>query len=104
MTATTLSVHVLDAVRGRPADGLDVAVTASGVLAESTTDADGRASFGHVPAGTSTVRFETGAWFAAQDRETFYPRVEICVTVTAGEHHHIAVLLSPFAYSTYRGS
>ncbi len=103
--STGLSVHVLDAVRGRPAAGLDVAVIASDVvLIEMTTDEDGRAAIGDVPAGTTTVRFETGAWFAAQDRDTFYPRVEISVSIAAGEQHHVALLLSPFAYSTYRGS
>ena len=103
--SATLSVHVLDSVFGRPAAGLGVTVIASDVvLLNTTTDEDGRAAIGVVPAGTATVRFETGPWFAAQDRDTFYPWVEVSATIAAGEHNHVALLLSPFAYSTYRGS
>jgi 5-hydroxyisourate hydrolase len=101
----TLSVHVLDAVSGRPAIALGVAVLVNDVvLIESATDKDGRSAMGDVPAGIATVRFDTGAWFTAQGRDTFYPQVEVCARITAGEHHHVALLLSPFAYSTYRGS
>lgn len=101
----TLSLHVLDAVHGRPASGLGLTVTgADAVLASTTTDADGRAPIGEIPEGTITVRFETGPWFDAQSRSTFYPYIEIAARVLAGEHHHVALLLSPFAYSTYRGS
>ena len=49
--------------------------------------------------------FGTGAWFAEQGRETFYPTVTLEFSVVDGTaHHHVPLLLSPFAFSTYRGS
>ena len=103
--STTLSTHVLDAALGHPAAGLDLALTLEdGGTTQARTDADGRASLGEVPAGVHRLTFATGPWFAGQERATFYPEVVIAFTVTAGEHHHVAVLLSPFAYTSYRGS
>ena len=56
-------------------------------------------------ARTYRLTFETGAYFAATRRASFYPRVEVTFAVTApAEHHHVPLLLSPFGYSTYRGS
>ncbi len=106
LAKTTLSTHVLDAALGRPAAGLHLRVTdAAGRTVSGKTDADGRAQVpGSVAAGVGSIVFETGAWFGAQERATFYPEIEIRFTVTTGEHHHVAVLLSPFAYTTYRGS
>ncbi|MGY1839925.1 MULTISPECIES: hydroxyisourate hydrolase [unclassified Modestobacter] len=103
---STVSTHVLDAVLGRPAAGLDVVLTLpDGSTTTGRTDADGRwRPDGDLPAGGHTVRFDTGAWFAAQQRATFHPEVTVAFTVTPGEHHHVALLLSPFAYTTYRGS
>ena len=55
--------------------------------------------------GTTRLRFETGAWFAAQGREGLWPEVVVTFTVEPGEsHYHVPLLLSPFGYSTYRGS
>lgn len=106
---TTLSTHVLDSVLGRPAAGMTVRVhRASQELDAGVTDADGRVRFA-VPleAGAHSLVFATGPWFAAQQRDTFYPEVTVVFTV-AGEpsdgHLHVPILLSPFAYSTYRGS
>ena len=49
--------------------------------------------------------FATGPWFAAQDRAAFYPEVVLTFEVREpAEHHHVPLLLAPFAYSTYRGS
>ena len=49
--------------------------------------------------------FATGPWFAEQGRETFYPSVTLEFSVVDGTaHHHVPLLLSPFAFSTYRGS
>lgn len=103
---TTFSTHVLDAALGRPAPGMAITLALpDGTTKSGSTDADGRAKVaGDLPAGVATVTFATGEWFAAQDRETFYPSVTIAFTVTEGEHHHVPLLLSPFAYSTYRGS
>ena len=56
-------------------------------------------------ARTYRLTFETGAYFASTGRRSFYPRVEVTFEVAApGEHHHVPLLLSPFGYSTYRGS
>jgi 5-hydroxyisourate hydrolase len=77
-------------------------------VATGTTDADGRvARLGpdDVPAGRWRIAFDTGAWSAAQGRATFYPEVVIVFEVEdPSAHHHVPLLLSPFGYSTYRGS
>lgn len=107
----SISTHVLDAVRGRPAEGLDLRLEREdGVLVGSgTTDADGRCpelTEGlELEAARYRMCFETGAWFARSGTETFYPRVEVVFEVSdPTAHHHVPLLLSPFAYSTYRGS
>jgi 5-hydroxyisourate hydrolase len=100
---TSFSTHVLDATLGRPA--VVTLTLPDGSSRTGETDADGRARVeGDLPPGTYDVTFRTGEWCARQGRETFYPTVTISFTVTAGEHHHVPLLLSPFAYSTYRGS
>lgn len=104
---TSLSTHVLDAVRGTPAAGVAVwLLRGDQRLTEALTDADGRVkelAAGLNP-GDYRLFFDTGSYFAAQGSETFYP--EVCVAFTVGEqpHLHVPLLLSPFAYSTYRGS
>ncbi|MFI7585617.1 hydroxyisourate hydrolase [Spongisporangium articulatum] len=98
---TSLSTHVLDAVTGTPARGMSVQLDGG---EQGVTDDDGRYRFDTPPApGPHRLSFATGDWFAAAGRECFYP--EVVITFTAGEgHHHVPLLLSPFAYSTYRGS
>ena len=104
----SVSTHVLDAVAGRPAAGIAVRLYAGDdLLAEGTTDDDGRCRLTEAAtaAGPHRLVFATGAWFADQGREAFYPEVVITFAVREpGEHHHVPVLLAPFAYSTYRGS
>ncbi|MEI4273570.1 hydroxyisourate hydrolase [Klenkia sp. LSe6-5] len=104
----SVSTHVLDAVAGRPAAGMVVQLFAGdALLAEGVTDADGRFRLADrdTDAGPHRVVFATGAWFAEQGRETFYPSVTLDFTVVDGAaHHHVPLLLSPFAFSTYRGS
>lgn len=103
----TLSTHVLDSTLGRPAAGVAVRLTRGAeIVVESVTDDDGRISaLGALPAGTYTLTFDTGGYFAATGQEGFYPEVAVTFTVTEpGQHHHVPLLLSPFAYSTYRGS
>ena len=76
-------------------------------VAEDVTDADGRVrELGALPAaGAYRITFATGAWFAATGQENFYPEVSIAFTVTdPAAHHHVPLLLAPYAYSTYRGS
>ncbi len=104
---THLSTHVLDAVSGRPAVGVAVTLTAAdGVaLASARTDADGRVAAladGLAP-GVYRLTFDTASYFAGTP--AFYPEVTITFEVTAGSpKYHVPLLLSPFAYSTYRGS
>jgi 5-hydroxyisourate hydrolase len=103
---TTLSTHVLDAVLGRPAEGMTVRAFHGGSQVDhGVTDADGRLRFA-VPLvpGEHSLVFATGPWFAERRRETFYPEVTVAFSVTEEEHLHVPILLSPFAYSTYRGS
>jgi 5-hydroxyisourate hydrolase len=103
----SLSTHVLDAASGLPAVGVPVRLERDGaVVVEASTDADGRVrELGHVSAGTWRIVFDTGAYFSATGQQGFYPEVVVAFTVTEPErHHHVPLLLSPFAYSTYRGS
>ncbi len=103
----SLSTHVLDAVTGRPAAGVAVRLEHGGTpVAEGVTDPDGRIrDLGPLRAGTHRLTFDTGAWFAAAGTPAFYPEVTIAFTVADPDaHHHVPLLLSPFAYSTYRGS
>jgi len=111
---TGITTHVLDTARGKPAEGMRVRLErlAGGgpVLAgEQETDADGRARglLGEVPlaAGRWRLTFGTGAWFAARGIVAFFPEVRIDFDVAdPGAHHHVPLLLSPYGYSTYRGS
>ena len=110
----SLTTHVLDAVHGRPAEGLGVRwETRDGAawlpVAVAGTDADGRVRTwdpdAPLVAGVHRLVFDTGAWFADRGRPTFYPEVVLVFAVTdPAAHHHVPLLLSPFAYSTYRGS
>ena len=54
--------------------------------------------------GVHRIRFDTGAYFAGRGIETFYPEVVVTFAVTDERHYHVPLLVSPFAYSTYRGS
>lgn len=104
---STCSTHVLDAVLGRPAAGLAVALTsvAGEQLATGTTDDDGRVRFeADLAHGTHRLSFDTGPWFDGQGRATLHPEVTVAFAVEEGEHYHVALLLSPFSYTTYRGS
>ena len=105
-----LSTHVLDAVNGAPAAGIAVSLfgTGASALTTATTDADGRVpelAPSPLEPGVYRLSFDTGSYFAQLGVPTFYPEVSISFTVTdAGAHYHVPVLLSPYAYSTYRGS
>jgi 5-hydroxyisourate hydrolase len=114
----SLSTHVLDAALGLPATGMAVRLEAAGgggwtALVETRTDRDGRAreafgqsSSGALAVGTYRLVFDTAGYYAEQGvKEYFYPEVAVCFAVTdPAAHHHVPLLLSPFAYSTYRGS
>lgn len=109
----SLSSHVLDGTTGTPAVGVSVRWDrlddgAWHEVARVLTDEDGRITdWGTAGPGRGTHRlvFGTGAYFDARHVRTFYPEVVVVFEVTdADEHHHVPLLLSPFAYSTYRGS
>jgi len=110
-----ISTHVLDTSRGRPAAAVPVvleAVDAAGSsreLGRQATDADGRvrelAPDDALGAGTYRLTFDTGAYFRALGAESFYPTVSVVFVVAdPTQHHHVPLHLSPFGYSTYRGS
>lgn len=113
----TISTHVLDASAGRPASGMALTLfrldgpdaSTAVQVGSGTTDDDGRcpelADAVDLTAGVYRLRFETGAWFARTDTPAFYPVAEITFEVVdADAHHHVPLLLSPYAFSTYRGS
>ena len=105
----TLSTHVLDTSAGRPAAGVPITLqTAAGEdLGSAVTDGDGRAAeigAGGLAAGDYRLRFDSGAYFGARGVTGFYPEVVVTFTVHGDDHFHVPLLLSPFGYSTYRGS
>ena len=105
-----VTTHVLDNALGIPAAGIVVALSGPDgeAIAVGETDADGRVtSLGPeaLPAGDYRIEFQTGPYFAASGRPTFFPRVTVEFVLSDVEaHYHVPLLLSPFAYSTYRGS
>lgn len=105
---SAVTTHVLDAAHGRPAAGMPVRLEGEGVLAEGRTDEDGRMrALGPdaLAPGDYRLVFDTGAWFRASGTPAFFPEVVVAFTVTAAApHYHVPLLLSPFAFSTYRGS
>ena len=100
-----VTTHVLDTSSGRPAAGIETQLHREGVLvALGITDADGRWTALSSPAEPGTYRlvFATGAYFRGN---AFHPQVAVEFVVRSfGEHHHVPLLLSPFGYTTYRGS
>ncbi|MBB5076945.1 hydroxyisourate hydrolase [Nonomuraea endophytica] len=96
----SFSTHILNAATGRPAAGVPVRLERDGeVVAEGRTDDDGRIKGWNPGRGVHRVVFDTGAL------TSFYPEVVITFAVDdPDQHYHVPLLLSPFAYSTYRGS
>jgi 5-hydroxyisourate hydrolase len=106
---STVSTHVLDTALGRPAAGVPVTLEdATGEpIASGSTDGDGRAgSLGpdDLGPGSYRLRFDTASYFAATGQEPFFPEVAVTFAVAAGQRYHVPLLLSPYSYSTYRGS
>ncbi len=112
----SITTHVLDTSVGRPAPGVEVRLEhlAGGgawrTVGSGATDDDGRLR-ALIPAGaevfpgTYRLTFETAAYFTRRSIESFYPRVVVEFTVReAGAPFHVPLLISPFSYSTYRGS
>jgi 5-hydroxyisourate hydrolase len=110
---SAITTHVLDTASGRPAAGVPVRLehlTADGaaVLADAVTNEDGRVpDLGpdQVEPGTYRLTFATADYFAAGDQTCFFPEVSLTFTLAdPAQHYHVPLLLSPFAFSTYRGS
>jgi 5-hydroxyisourate hydrolase len=110
-----ITTHVLDVALGKPAAGVPVILEiekAGGEWKEigrGATDGDGRLRHLLAPdslaEGTYRLTFDTNAYFASQKIVGLYPQVTVVFRVrNVKEHYHIPLLLSPFGYSTYRGS
>lgn len=110
-----ITTHVLDVSLGRPAANVPVLLETkltSGDWKEEgrgSTDADGRlkdlTAGKSLRAGAYRLTFDTGAYFRARKTVGFYPQVSVVFEVRdTEEHYHIPLLLSPFGFSTYRGS
>jgi 5-hydroxyisourate hydrolase len=102
-----ISTHVLDTAKGRPAAGVAITLEIDRggwtIIARGTTNDDGRLKLVDDAPDPATYRitFDTGAY----DPHGFFPRVAIEFTVREGSrHYHVPLLLSPYGYSTYRGS
>ena len=104
---STLSTHVLDTALGKPAAGIRVTLERSNAETVGTgvTDSDGRVrDFPPLRTGEYRLRFAVAEYFATIRRDTFYSDIVIAFRVANDEHYHVPLLLSPFGYSTYRGS
>jgi len=110
----SISTHILDITRGKPAQGVPVTLEkkngdAYAKLKSGTTDADGRikdlVADGDLTEGTYRITFDTGAYWTRAGVKGFYPEASVVFVIEdASAHYHVPLLLSPFGYSTYRGS
>lgn len=110
---SAVTTHILDTAAGHPAAGVPVRLEARthGTwqrLADAATDADGRVrDLGpdRLEAGVYRIVFDTATYFAAARKAAFYPEVDVVFEIHDPEqHHHVPLLLSPYGYTTYRGS
>ena len=107
----TLSTHVLDLALGRPASGIRVTLSRDDtILGSELTDSDGRVrefvpTDSPLSAGNYQLTFRVADYFSKERREFFFPEIVVQFTIgTGSQHFHVPLLLSPFGYSTYRGS
>ena len=108
---STITTHVLDTSLGKPAKGIRIELEYGGAIVGSgVTDADGRASdlvpkSATLDAGDYRLTFFVGEYFSRESRESFYTQIVVSFRMgESDEHYHVPLLLSPFGYSTYRGS
>ena len=112
--AITISTHVLDTALGAPAADVGVTLEHVGesgaieIVSQGRTNEDGRvpslAGEATLAAGQYRIHFDVAGYFAATQRASFYNEISVSFTVGEAEHYHVPLLLSPFGYSTYRGS
>lgn len=106
---STLSCHVLNTTHGQPASGIEVTLyllDSQQALATGITDTDGRVRFDTelTLAETYTLNFATKDYCQNAFSTVFFPKVDVHFYVDDQRHYHIPLLLSPYSYSTYRGS
>jgi 5-hydroxyisourate hydrolase len=110
-----ITTHVLDTSRGKPAEGIAIALQKPvgddkwEDITKGTTNEDGRipnflSSEVTLEPGVYRMYFDTKAYFNKQGIKGFYPFVPIVFELFDTTHHHVPLLLNPFGYSTYRGS
>lgn len=115
MPKSPITTHVLDVARGKPAAGISVMLEVQQdgqwrELANGRTDADGRlasllAENSQVSAGIYRLTFDTSSYQSSLNGDGFYPYVPVIFKITdASQHYHVPLLLSPYGYSTYRGT
>src|SRR5687767_6121356 len=115
MPGLSISTHVLDTGIGRPAAGVRVQLERREqdewrMVGSGETNADGRVANllpdgAAIAAGEFRLTFDTRRYFAASSTATLYPAISIVFEAAAGQtHYHVPLLLSPFGYTTYRGS
>ena len=110
---SAITTHILDTSMGRPASGVAVRLEFEAIegwkqIGGGMTDKDGRLrdlSDKDIDAGNYRLSFAVGEYFARNGAKCFFPEVTITFAVeNAGEHYHVPLLVSPWSYSTYRGS
>ena len=113
---SAITTHILDTTSGRPGSGIPVVLERKSQsagwqkIAEGITNTDGRlndllSDEEAFEAGHYRLSFETGSYFLSQNVECFFPNITISFVVRdPAQHFHVPLLLSPFGYSTYRGS
>jgi 5-hydroxyisourate hydrolase len=110
-----ITTHVLDTSLGKPAEGIWISLERSvnknrwEEIASGMTNGDGRidnfmSQDQEVPSGIYRMRFDTRSYFERLNIKGFYPEVPVVFELSNKGHYHIPLLLSPFGYSTYRGS
>ena len=113
---SSISTHILDTARGIPAANVNISLYRKknngqwDCIGKGKTDPDGRVKNLHesqptLSEGTYKMHFETKGYFSEADDKFFYPYAEVVFVIGKDkDHYHIPLLLSPFGYSTYRGS
>ena len=111
-----ITTHILDVSKGKPASGVPVTLAHFAEeniwheLGSAVSDSDGRVKDlipvdTNLVAGVYRLTFNTALYFESQKKQGFYPEVTVTFSIDdATQHYHVPLLLSPFGFSTYRGS
>lgn len=110
-----LSSHILDINVGKPASGVKITLSRQEApdrwvpIEERTTDENGRVKdfLEEKPTGNTGVyklTYHVAPYFESQGQDSFYPFIEVVFQIKDGAHYHVPITLSPYGYSTYRGS